>query len=404
MSWIKVSAKTVADALMEASIQLGTSSDNIEYHILEQGSAGFLGLIGAKKAVIEAKKKKTDEDLMKEVFGDMKETLKAESVEKSLQKEETKDPQKKSSDEEALKEVRKEAKKEARKEKKEAAAGKETGRGNRKESVKEDAVSGETAEGQAEQERAPRQENQERPRQTNREKMPAKEGGRNSRGGRRNQRRPKDGENSFQKKKEPAPEEKTPVVTSENIPEKTEEKVPRIPKEPADPEVVKKKAETFLKDIFRTMEMEVQIEMSFEEDSLSVNITGEEMGLLIGKRGQTLDSLQYLTSLVVNKGNAAYVRVKLDTEDYRNRRKATLENLARNIALKVRKTRRPVFLEPMNPYERRIIHSALQNDPYVTTHSEGDEPCRKVVVTLRKGNERYEKSRAGGNYQKTNVD
>ena len=141
------------------------------------------------------------------------------------------------------------------------------------------------------------------------------------------------------------------------------------------------------------MDMEVQIEMTFEEDSLSVNIMGEEMGLLIGKRGQTLDSLQYLTSLVVNKGNAAYVRVKLDTEDYRNRRKATLENLARNIALKVRKTRRPVFLEPMNPYERRIIHSALQNDPYVTTHSEGEEPCRKVVVTLRKGSERYEKNR-----------
>ena len=110
------------------------------------------------------------------------------------------------------------------------------------------------------------------------------------------------------------------------------------------------------------------------------------MGILIGKRGQTLDSLQYLTSLVVNKGKSGYTRVKVDTENYRSRRKETLENLAKNIAFKVKRTRRPVFLEPMNPYERRIIHSALQNDPYVTTHSEGEEPYRKVVVTLKKNN------------------
>ena len=139
-----------------------------------------------------------------------------------------------------------------------------------------------------------------------------------------------------------------------------------------------------MKDVFKTMEMEVEVKSVFEDDTLSIDLSGDDMGLLIGKRGQTLDSLQYLTSLVVNKGKASYVRVKLDTEDYRNRRKATLENLAKNIAYKVKKTRRPVFLEPMNPYERRIIHSALQNDPYVTTHSEGDEPCRKVVVTLKK--------------------
>ena len=108
------------------------------------------------------------------------------------------------------------------------------------------------------------------------------------------------------------------------------------------------------------------------------------MGILIGKRGRTLDSMQYLTSLVANKGNHAYVRVKLDTEDYRRRRKETLENLAYNIAVKVRRTKKTVFLEPMNPYERRIIHSALQNNPYVSTHSEGEEPYRKVVVTLKK--------------------
>ena len=137
--------------------------------------------------------------------------------------------------------------------------------------------------------------------------------------------------------------------------------------------------------MFLVMEMNVEIRAEFAEDTLAVEIEGEDMGLLIGKRGQTLDSLQYLTSLVVNKGKASYVRVKLDTEDYRSRRKATLENLAKNIAVKVKKTRRPVFLEPMNPYERRIIHSALQNDPYVTTHSEGDEPNRRVVVTPKKG-------------------
>ena len=108
------------------------------------------------------------------------------------------------------------------------------------------------------------------------------------------------------------------------------------------------------------------------------------MGVLIGKRGQTLDSLQYLVSLVVNKESEDYIRVKVDTEDYRKRRKETLENLAKNIAYKVKRTKRYFSLEPMNPYERRIIHSALQNDKYVTTHSEGEEPFRRVVVTLKK--------------------
>ena len=143
----------------------------------------------------------------------------------------------------------------------------------------------------------------------------------------------------------------------------------------------------FLSSIFDAMKMEVEILVAVNEEEhiIEGELQGDDMGILIGKRGQTLDSLQYLTSLVVNKGKASYVRVKLDTEDYRSRRKATLENLAKNIAMKVKKTRRPVFLEPMNPYERRIIHSALQNDPYVTTHSEGDEPNRRVVVTPKKG-------------------
>ena len=146
------------------------------------------------------------------------------------------------------------------------------------------------------------------------------------------------------------------------------------------------KANAFLKDVFGAMNMEVNLNTRFnaEENILDVELSGEEMGVLIGKRGQTLDSLQYLISLVVNRETEEYIHVKVDTENYRERRKATLENLAKNISIKVKKTRQSVALEPMNPYERRIIHSALQNDRYVTTHSEGDEPFRRVVVTLKK--------------------
>ena len=147
-----------------------------------------------------------------------------------------------------------------------------------------------------------------------------------------------------------------------------------------------KKANDFLNDVFGAMNMEVNVNSKFNaaDNVLDVELSGAEMGVLIGKRGQTLDSLQYLISLVVNRDCDEYVHVKVDTENYRERRKATLENLAKNISYKVRKTRQSVALEPMNPYERRIIHSALQNDRYVTTHSEGDEPFRRVVVTLKK--------------------
>ena len=149
---------------------------------------------------------------------------------------------------------------------------------------------------------------------------------------------------------------------------------------------VEDKSIAFLKDVLHAMDIPAVVEAEYneEEELLDINLIGEDMGILIGKRGQTLESLQYLVSLVVNKSTNGYIRVKVDTENYRSRRKATLENLAHNIAAKVKRTRRPVSLEPMNPYERRIIHSALQNDKYVTTHSEGEEPYRKVVVTLKK--------------------
>ena len=149
---------------------------------------------------------------------------------------------------------------------------------------------------------------------------------------------------------------------------------------------VEDNVKNFLKDVFAAMDLTVVIDVKYDEDekSMDIDLSGDEMGVLIGKRGQTLDSLQYLASLVVNKESEDYIRVKGDTENYRERRKETLENLAKNIAYKVKRTRRSVSLEPMNPYERRIIHSALQNDKYVTTHSEGDEPFRKVVVSLKK--------------------
>ena len=182
-----------------------------------------------------------------------------------------------------------------------------------------------------------------------------------------------------EEEKESQPEsvktEETPVVASVAAASAAIEDI--------DVEAVSKK---FLTDIFAAMGIGVEIAAVYDESqrTLEVDLSGDEMGVLIGKRGQPLESLQNHIALVVNKGTKAYIRVKVDTENYRQRRKETLENLAKNIAYKVKRTRRPVSLEPMNPYERRIIHSALQNDRYVTTHSEGDEPFRRVVVTPKR--------------------
>lgn len=298
MDYIKVSAKTVSDAIIEASIQLETSSDNIECEVLENGSSGFLGF-GSKPAVIRARKKESVEDILDTSFYTTQ-----ESVVKKEEKPVKKEPVRKDivKQESVKKEV---FKKESIK----------------KENIKKDIF-----------------------------------------------------------KREPAYKE---VKESAEEVREVKETV-KVSKAPVNKEEAQQSAYEFLQGVFKAMEMNVEIKAEFSDDTLSVDLNGDDMGVLIGKRGQTLDSLQYLTSLVVNKGKASYTRVKLDTENYRNRRKETLENLARNIAFKVKKTKRPVFLEPMNPYERRIIHSALQNDPYVTTHSEGEEPYRKVVVTLKK--------------------
>ena len=146
------------------------------------------------------------------------------------------------------------------------------------------------------------------------------------------------------------------------------------------------KIRDFMNDMFRAMNMEVEIKIDFNEEKkfMDIELSGSEMGILIGKRGQTLDAVQHLVSLYANRGSDTFIKVKLDTENYRKRRKETLENLATNIAYKVKKTRKPVTLEPMVPYERRIIHTVLQNDRFVATKSEGEEPNRRVVIYLKK--------------------
>lgn len=283
---ITVSAKTLDDAITEALVQLGVTSDRLEYDVIEKGSPGFLG-IGMKQAVIRAWRK---EEPKEESVDEIAEELIKEAVptDITLDTKEEKEPKKpKKENKEPKKATQKSGKKEIKKE----------------------------------------------------------------------------------QKKEAKPEEKTE---------------PRHETELAKVEdATIKECETFLQNVLQAMHMEVELCSKVDEEgALSIEMKGDNMGILIGKRGQTLDSLQYLTNRVANKMQVGYVRVKLDTEDYRERRKETLENLARNIAHKVKRTRKPVTLEPMNPYERRIIHSALQGDKNVTTHSEGEEPYRRVVVTL----------------------
>lgn len=279
MNEVTVSAKTLDDAITEALIQLGATSDMVEYEVIEKGSAGFFG-IGSKQAVVKAWRKKVEEPV-------------AEEIKKEIKKEVKKDVPKKEH-------VKKEHVK--------------------KEHVKKD--------------------------------EPAKK-------------------HHAEKAKSEEPKVEAPV------------KEPQVLGKVEDSTI--KACEIFLQDVLKAMGMEVKITSSIDsEGALNINMEGDNMGILIGKRGQTLDSLQYLTNRIANKNQEEYVRVKLDTENYRQRREETLVNLAKNIAYKVKRTKKPVSLEPMNPYERRVIHSALQGDKYVSTHSEGEEPYRRVVVTLAK--------------------
>lgn len=271
---IRVSAKTVDDAITEALIQLGVTSDRLEYEVIEKGSAGFLG-IGMKQAVIEARRKpepkeeKVEEPVVEEPVKAEPKKVEAVQPQKAAAEKKADEPQKAAFEKAVEKEVKEEVKKET----------------------------------------------------------------------------------------------KLVEVQPQTI----------------------KAVEDFLKNTMKAMDMEVELKTEIDQDgALCIDMSGEHMGILIGKRGQTLDSLQYLANRVANKHQEGYVRVKLDTENYRARREETLRHLAKNIAHKVKRNRRPVALEPMNPYERRIIHSALQSDPYVMTHSEGEEPFRKVVITLKK--------------------
>lgn len=336
MNMITVTAKTLDEAITKALIELGTTSDNLEYTVIEKGSSGFLGLFG-KNVVIRANKKKEDDDL--EAFlatgridsSSLGKSVKEEKKEKETPKEPVKEVQKDNS----KKNSQKNQKKNQQKAPKEQAAAEKTLRSGK----------------------AP-------------EKSAAV--------------------------KETAVEEK-PVDADLSVVD-AEEKEEKKPGKKINVEACDKAARDFLCHVFGAMGMEVMVSVSFEEKDkeMTVDLAGPDMGILIGKRGQTLDSLQYLTSLVVNKECDGYVRVKLDTENYRDRRKATLESLARNIAYKVKRTRRNVSLEPMNPYERRIIHAALQNDRYVVTRSEGEEPFRHVVISLkREGRERDRRDRDG---------
>ena len=283
MDYITVSAKTLDDAITEALIQLGVTSDQLDYEVIEKGSPGFLG-IGMKQAVIKARRKH-EEPEVSELDELLKEEVKEETARETGKEE--KEPQK-TADKPVREKKHKNKKKHEPKHEPEKAA-----------------------------------------------------------------------------------EEKAEEVRKEIELAKVEDQTIEA-------------CEKFILDVMKAMNMEnVKVTSSIDEEgALSINMEGPNMGILIGKRGQTLDSLQYLTNRVANKTQDGYVRVKLDTEDYRRRRKETLENLARNIAGKVKRTRRTVVLEPMNPYERRIIHSALQSDPAVSTHSEGEEPYRRVVVTL----------------------
>ncbi len=316
------SAKTVDDCITDACMTYSVTSDRLDYEVVSEGSAGFIG-IGAKNAVIKARVKE-------ESFKEIEEKQAAAAAEKNAEKEEALNKKK------AEIEAKKEAEKKANAEMVEKLREKNVLEEHDEEEIREN---------------------------RRREKEM-----RDARRGRGRNRRFED-EGAFDNN-----------AVKESKPSK-----PVKPVSPEDQERLKTVAENFLKELFSAMKIEVKVDSSFDEEyTLNINIEGDDMGLLIGKRGQTLDSVQYITSLVVNKGMDDYVRIKVDTEDYRERRKETLERLARNIAYKVKRTRRPVALEPMNPYERRIIHSALQNDRYVTTHSEGEEPYRKIVVTLKR--------------------
>lgn len=319
--YVQFSAKTKNEAITKACIELGVSSDQLDIQVITEGSTGFFGF-GSKPAIIKVRKLKdaSEEDEIEKIV----DSVKIESFKEERKKEVQKTVQKAS-----VKQPSKHVNKQEQK----------------AENVKE------------------QKENKEEKVQKEKQPKPAKE--------------KISKEKASREQKEKPAKEKT-VKASKEI---------EIITDPEEIKDIENRAFVFLRDIFASMdlgEVEIVSKYNTKDGCLEVDFEGNDMGILIGKRGQTLDSLQYLTSLVVNKGKSSYIRMKLDTEDYRRRRKETLENLARGIAYKVKKTRKPVVLEPMNPYERRIIHSALQGNKFVETICEGEEPYRHVVVKLKR--------------------
>ena len=332
--YIEVSGKTLQDAITSACLKLNVISSNLDYTVIDQGSRGFLGL-GAKPARIRARAKSAS-DAAAAILNDV-----LNKAEKKIQNQ-----------------VKKEKKAPVKVEK-----------------AAEEAVKEAAPVKKAEAEAAPSEEKTEKKKNRN-----------DSRQNQKSRNRKKNKKPEKTEAAAPVRQEKAAAPSEEaaKAPKKKAEK-PQLTPEKI--EEINEKALVFLKDVFKAMNLNVDISTSYSDETgiLTINMEGEDMGMLIGKRGQTLDSLQYLVSLVVNKGIDGYIHVKADTENYRERRKQTLENLAKNISGKVKRTRKSVTLEPMNPYERRIIHSSLQNDRFVTTYSEGEEPYRRVVVALKKG-------------------
>ena len=338
MDNIRVSAKTKDEAITKALIQLGISSDRLNYRVLAEGKTGLFG-IGAKPWIIEASIKESSSDNEIKKLEDDIDKIKANTGSVAAT------PAKKSDS-------------------------------SKNTSEKRDVVSGSDIKNQS-----------------------AKTV---SASGEKKDKRPRNDKDRKIRK----PIDKDIVASSNEDPFNKEEskkqyEIKPISEEEASAAIIS--AEQFITNVLNGMNMEVVTNSNFDHDTneLLINLVGSDMGVLIGKRGQTLDSLQYLTSLVVNKNHKEdYIRIKLDTEDYRSRREATLRNLARNIAYKVRRTRKAVALEPMNPYERRIIHSALQNDRFVTTKSEGEEPFRHVIIFMKKRDRRnFSKDSSRREYQ-----
>ena len=389
MSYKEFRAKTVDDAITQACMEYSVTSDKLDYEVVQEASSGFFGFFGGKEAIIKARVR-TEQEFAAEAAAiekaEMKDALLTQAPgtlpkEKKVERKENRKPEKKAEKKQEKKPEKKFDKKPEKKVEKKAEeipASEEKNTAGRFVSADEIEKRAAAAAAKAEAEGFTGQE--ERTEKKKNSRRDAKRDGRNNRRdrGRKNEKRDDRRKKSAQT-----------FVTVEEKPHKPSQPKPErevLPKTEEEVAEIMNLARTFLEDVFRCMDTKVEITMEYnqKEGCLGCTFAGEEMGILIGKRGQTLDSLQYLTSLVINKNKSDYTRVKLDTEDYRARRADTLENLSRNIAYKVKRSRKAVALEPMNPYERRIIHSALQNNKFVETYSEGEEPYRHVVVAPKR--------------------